>query len=84
MLHRPLAIAGNSFLIYRICATQAFKLTQKAKNNVKYSRVLWILLPTSKLANKSITVIGLVIRNQSIFLRAELKLQSKVLAQPSR
>lgn len=84
LLHRPLETASNSFLIHRICATQALQLTQKAKNNVKYPRVLWKLLPISNLANKSITVTGLVIRNQSIFLRAELKLQSKVLVQPSR
>lgn len=84
LLHRPLEIAGNSFLIHRVYATHALQLTQKAKNTVKYPRVLWMLLPISHLASKSVMIIGLVIRNQSIFLRAELKLQSKVLAQLSR
>lgn len=62
MLHRLLEIAGNSFLIHRICATHASQLTQKAKTNVKYPGVLWILLPISNLANKSATIIGLVVR----------------------
>lgn len=57
---------------------------KKQKNNVKYPRVPWMLLPISHLANKCVMIIGLVIRNQSIFLRAELKWQSKVLAQLSR